>query len=232
MSGLAEHITARFASAFETVTGEAVDPVVRRSRHADFQVDGALALARKLGRPPRDIAADVLSRVDLAGLVESAEISGPGFVNLTISAEALADELGVVNLDDRLGVPVAARPETVVVDYSAPNVAKEMHVGHMRSTVIGDAVARLLTWLGHDVRRANHVGDWGTPFGMLIEHLLDLGETEAAHELSVGDLDSFYRAARVKFDADARLRRPCAPAGGRTAVGRRVHTAPVAAPGG
>ncbi len=181
----------------------AVDPVVRRSRHADFQVDGALALARKLGRPPRDIAADVLSRVDLAGLVESAEISGPGFINLTINAEALADVLEVVNLDDRLGVPVAARPETVVVDYSAPNVAKEMHVGHMRSTVIGDAVARLLTWLGHDVRRANHVGDWGTPFGMLIEHLLDVGETEAAHELSVGDLDSFYRAARVKFDADA-----------------------------
>jgi arginyl-tRNA synthetase len=192
----------RFAVAFEAVAGERVDPVVRRSQHADFQADGALPLARKLGRAPREIATDVLARVDLSGLVESATISGPGFINVTIEAAALAGLLTEMQSDDRLGVPMAASPETVVVDYSAPNVAKEMHVGHLRSTVIGDAVARLLTWLGHDVPRANHVGDWGTPFGMLIEHLLDLGETEAAHELSVGDLNGFYRAARVKFDAD------------------------------
>jgi arginyl-tRNA synthetase len=196
-------LTDRFVSAFEAVTGERVDPVVRRSRHADFQVDGALAMARRLGRPPRDIAAEVLGRVDLSGLVASAEVSGPGFINVTISDTALAEELRAINGDDRLGVPVADRVETVVVDYSAPNAAKEMHVGHMRSTVIGDATARLLTFLGHDVRRANHIGDWGTPFGMLIEHLLDVGETEAAHELSVGDLDTFYQAARVKFDSDA-----------------------------
>jgi arginyl-tRNA synthetase len=192
----------RFAVAFGAVAGERVDPVVRRSQHADFQADGALPLARKLGRAPREIATDVLARVDLSGLVESATISGPGFINVTIEAAALAGLLTEMQADDRLGVPVAASPETVVVDYSAPNVAKEMHVGHLRSTVIGDAVARLLTWLGHDVQRANHVGDWGTPFGMLIEHLLDLGETEAAHELSVGDLNAFYRAARVKFDSD------------------------------
>ncbi len=197
-----QELTDRFTSAFETVTDERVSPAVRRSRHADFQVDGALALARRLGRPPRDIAADVLRRVDLSGLVESAEVSGPGFINVMISDAALADELQTIHGDDRLGIPVADRPETVVVDYSAPNVAKEMHVGHMRSTVIGDATARLLMFLGHDVRRANHLGDWGTPFGMLIEHLLDLGETEAAHELSVGDLDTFYQAARVKFDTD------------------------------
>jgi arginyl-tRNA synthetase len=192
----------RFAVAFEAVAGERVDPVVRRSQHADFQADGALPLARKLGRAPREIATDVLARVDLSGLVESATISGPGFINVTIEAAALAGLLTEMQADDRLGVPVAASPETVVVDYSAPNGAKEMHVGHLRSTVIGDAVARLLTWLDHDVQRANHVGDWGTPFGMLIEHLLDLGETEAAHELSVGDLNGFYRAARVKFDSD------------------------------
>jgi arginyl-tRNA synthetase len=180
-----------------------VDPVLRRSQHADFQADGALPLARRLGRPPRDIAVDVLAAADLSGLAGSAVISGPGYLNVTISDSALADLVTDMQTDDRLGVPRAAAPETVVVDYSAPNVAKEMHVGHLRSTVIGDAAARLLTWLGHDVRRANHVGDWGTPFGMLIEHLLDLGETEAAHELSVGDLNGFYRGARAKFDSDA-----------------------------
>jgi arginyl-tRNA synthetase len=182
--------------------GEPVDPVVRRSQHADFQADGALPLARRLGRAPRDIAAEVLEHADLAGLVDSAEISGPGFINIHLTNAALEQMLATVNADDRLAVPVADATETVIVDYSAPNVAKEMHVGHLRSTVIGDATTRLLTWLGHDVRRANHVGDWGTPFGMLIEHLLDLGEGEAAHELSVGDLNDFYRAARVKFDND------------------------------
>ena len=202
MTNLENLLVDRFAVAFEAVAGERVDPVVRRSQHADFQADGALSLARKLGRAPREIATDVLARVDLSGLVESATISGPGFINVTFEAAALAGLLTEMQADDRLGAPVAASPETVVVDYSAPNVAKEMHVGHLRSTVIGDAVARLLTWLGHDVQRANHVGDWGTPFGMLIEHLLDLGETEAAHELSVGDLNGIYRAARVKFDSD------------------------------
>jgi arginyl-tRNA synthetase len=192
----------RLAVAFEAVVGEHVDPVVRRSQHADFQADGALPLARRLGRAPRDVAAEVLEHADLAGLVDSAEISGPGFINIHLANAALEQMLATVNADDRLAVPAADAPETVIVDYSAPNVAKEMHVGHLRSTVIGDATTRLLTWLGHDVRRANHVGDWGTPFGMLIEHLLDLREAEAAHELSVGDLNDFYRAARVKFDND------------------------------
>jgi len=192
----------RLSPAFEAVAGERVDPVVRRSRRADFQADGVLALARRLGRAPREIAHEVLRRADLGGLVESAEISGPGFINLRIADSALEDLLAEVNADERLGVPIADAPERVVVDYSAPNLAKEMHVGHLRSTVIGDAAVRLLSWLGHDVRRANHLGDWGTPFGMLIEHLLDLGEIEAAHELSVGDLNEFYRAARVKFDTD------------------------------
>jgi arginyl-tRNA synthetase len=161
-----------------------------------------LPLARELGRPPRDIAADVLAAAELSPLAETATVSGPGYINITLSAAALGALLGELAADNRLGVPLTASPETVVIDYSAPNVAKEMHVGHLRSTVIGDAAARLLTWLGHDVRRANHIGDWGTPFGMLIEHLLDLGETAAVHELDVGDLDGFYRAARVKFDAD------------------------------
>ncbi len=195
----------RLAPAFAAVAGGPVDPAVRRSQRADFQSDAALPLARRLGRPPRDLAAEALARADLAGLCE-AEVSGPGFVNLTVADAALGDLVSGMAADPRLGVALSDRPETVVVDYSAPNVAKEMHVGHLRSTVIGDAAARLLEWRGHRVVRANHLGDWGTPFGMLIEHLLDLGETQGVRELSVGDLDSFYRSARAKFDADGGFR--------------------------
>ncbi|MGY0006932.1 arginine--tRNA ligase [Micromonospora sp. I033] len=199
-------LTDRLAPAFATVAGEPVDPVVRRSQRADFQSDAALALARRIGRPPRAVATEVLERAELADLCSAAEVSGPGFLNLTVADEALARLVSALAADPRLGVREAAAPETVVVDYSAPNVAKEMHVGHLPSTVIGDAAARLLEWLGHRVLRANHLGDWGTPFGMLIEHLADLGEAEAAQELSMGDLDSFYKAARAKFDADEAFR--------------------------
>ena len=202
MTSLEVLLSERFAPAYAAVAGRPADPVVRRSTVADYQSDGSLALARSLGRPPREIAMEVLARVDLTGLAATASVSGPGFINVTIGSAVLTRLLARMHDDDRVGVPAVVSPATVVIDYSAPNVAKEMHVGHLRSTVIGDAAARLLTWLGHDVRRANHIGDWGTPFGMLIEHVLDLGEAEAAHELSIGDLTGFYRAARVKFDAD------------------------------
>ncbi|MEW1587845.1 arginine--tRNA ligase [Micromonospora vinacea] len=196
----------RLAPAFAAVAGGPVDPLVRRSPRADFQSDAALALARRLGRPPRDIAAAVLAHAVLDDVGVSAEVSGPGFLNLTVADGALADLVAGLAGDARLGVPPTATPQTVVVDYSAPNVAKEMHVGHLRSTVIGDAAVRLLEWLGHRVVRVNHLGDWGTPFGMLIEHLIDLGEAEAAQNLSMGDLDTFYRAARITFDADEAFR--------------------------
>ncbi|WP_091348044.1 arginine--tRNA ligase [Micromonospora rhizosphaerae] len=199
-------LTDRLAPAFSTVAGVPVDPVVRRSQRADFQSDAALALARRIGRPPRAIATEVLERAQVADLCSATEVSGPGFINLTVAERALGGLVSALATDPRLGVPVSAHPETVVVDYSAPNVAKEMHVGHLPSTVIGDAAARLLEWLGHRVVRANHLGDWGTPFGMLIEHLADVGEAEAAQELSMGDLDSFYKAARTKFDADEAFR--------------------------
>jgi arginyl-tRNA synthetase len=202
MANLEQLLHERLAPAFETVAGAPVDPSLRRSQHADFQADGALPLARRLGRNPREIAADVLRHARLDDLCRSVEISGPGFINLTLADEALAPLLAAMAGQARLGVAAAAVPDTVVIDYSAPNVAKEMHVGHLRSTVIGDAAVRLLDWLGNRVIKANHLGDWGTPFGMLIEHLLDVGETEAAHELSLGDLNSFYKAARAKFDAD------------------------------
>lgn len=199
---LEEQISQRLADAFEAVAGRPVDPVTRRSQRADFQADGALALARELSRAPRDIAAEVLERAQLDDLCSGVEIAGPGFINLTVRDEALGRFLAAMATDDRLSVDSASSPQRVIVDYSAPNVAKEMHVGHLRSTFIGDAAVRVLEWLGHEVIRENHIGDWGTPFGMLIEHLLDVGESEAAHELSVGALDAFYKAARAKFDSD------------------------------
>lgn len=181
--------------------GEPADPVVRPSDRADAQVNGALPLAKRIGANPRELAERVVAAGVLDG-VATTEVAGPGFVNLTFLPEFLAAELAKVATDDRLGSAPVAAPKTVVVDYSAPNVAKEMHVGHLRSTIIGDALVRLLEFTGHRVIRENHIGDWGRPFGMLIEHLLDLGEDVAAEGLSQGDLDGFYKAANAKFDGD------------------------------
>lgn len=202
MNKLEALLSQRLASAFEAVAGVPASPAMRRSEHADFQADGAMALSRTLRRSPRDIGVEVVERANLDDVCTSVEVSGPGFINLTVADPVLGRLLATASREDRLDLPPASRPEVVTVDYSAPNVAKEMHVGHLRSTVIGDAVVRLLEWLGHTVVRENHIGEWGTPFGMLIEHLLDLGEAEATHELSMGDLDGFYKAARTKFDGD------------------------------
>ncbi len=181
--------------------GEPADPTVRPSDRADAQINGALPLAKRIGSNPRDIAQAVVDSGVLDEVASELEIAGPGFVNVTFSAEFLAAQLGEVAGDARLGVAAANPPLTVVVDYSAPNVAKEMHVGHLRTTLIGDALVRMLDFLGHDVIRENHIGDWGTPFGMLIEHLIDLGEERAAEHLSLGDLDGFYKEARAAFDS-------------------------------
>ncbi len=179
--------------------GEPADPTVRPSDRADAQINGALALAKKLGTNPRDIAEVVVASGVLDGVASELEIAGPGFVNVTFSPEFLAAQLADVAVDDRLGVAPAPDVKTVVVDYSAPNVAKEMHVGHLRSTVIGDSLVRMFDFLGHRVIRENHIGDWGRPFGMLIEHLLDIGEDVAAVGLTQGDLDGFYKQANAKF---------------------------------
>jgi arginyl-tRNA synthetase len=192
----------RLAPAFAEVAGRPVDPAVRRSEHADYQADAALRLAKQVRRSPRDVAAEVIEKADLDGLVAKAEIAGPGFINLTLDNAALDRAVQEMAADDRLGVVADAKPQRIVVDYSAPNVAKEMHVGHLRSTIIGDAAVRLLTFLGHDVIRRNHIGDWGTPFGMLIEHMVDLGVQETSDELSVGDLGAFYKAANAQFQSD------------------------------
>ena len=203
MSIITDALASRFAKGITSAFGAehaATAPVLRRSSHADFQADVALSLGRKLGRPPREVAQELVANVDLSDIAEKVDIAGPGFVNITLSASWLATAVETAAADARLGV-AAQTPETVVVDYSSPNVAKEMHVGHIRSTLIGDSIGRVLEYLGHRVIRQNHIGDWGTPFGMLIEHLLDssAGQTET---LSIRDLDAFYREARTKFDSD------------------------------
>ena len=195
-------VAERLAPAFGSLAGGPTDPVVRPSDRADAQANGALALAKTVGGSPRDIARKVLDAAgDLSDILSGTEIAGPGFINLVFADSFVVSELVRMSADARLGVRSAARPGRFIVDYSAPNVAKEMHVGHLRSTVIGDSIVRLARFAGHTVVRENHIGDWGTPFGMLIEHLIDLGEKEAAHELGVGDLDGFYKEARRKFES-------------------------------
>ena len=179
------------------------DPVIRPSQFADLQANVALPLAKRLGRAPREVANEIVARLDVADVASGVEVSGPGFINLTLKDEWIAAQARRVLDDERLDVPPAETPQRVVVEYSSPNVAKEMHVGHLRTTIVGDAIARILEFLGHEVIRDNHIGDWGTPFGMLIEHLLDLGEEAAARDdSSVSDLTAFYQAARRKFDSD------------------------------
>jgi arginyl-tRNA synthetase len=199
MASTYDVLLARLQTAFDAVESGA-DPVLRTSDRSDYQANGVMSLAKRLGKSPRDVAQIVVDHADFAG-VATVEIAGPGFLNLTLSAQLLGDQLSALVHDERLGI-ARATTTTVVIDYSAPNVAKEMHVGHLRSTVIGDALARMYRFAGHHVIARNHVGDWGTPFGMLIEHLIDLGEGPAVASLSIGDLDSFYRAARMKFDVD------------------------------
>jgi arginyl-tRNA synthetase len=205
VSSLYEQVFAATAAAFGSVQ-EGADPVVRVSDRADYQANGAMAIAKTLGRNPRDLAEEVAGMLRGNPLFAKVEVAGPGFINLDLSASAAIAGLEAMAQSHTLGIDRAPKPKTVVIDYSSPNVAKEMHVGHLRSTVIGDSLCRLFELTGNHVVRRNHIGDWGTPFGMLIEHLLDLGEESAVSELGMGDLDGFYRQARTKFDADGHFR--------------------------
>ena len=180
-----------------------VDPAVRRSDFADYQADLAMGLAKRLGQSPRDVAVQLIATGELDDLCAEVAVAGPGFLNLRLADDALSERLIAAAVDGRLGVPNHEPSRRVVVDYSAPNVAKEMHVGHLRSTVIGDAIVRLLRFLGHEVIPQNHVGDWGTPFGMLIEQLIEEGERSTVERLSVGELGSFYQRANARFSSDA-----------------------------
>jgi len=178
------------------------DPLIRPSSFGDLQSNAALPLSKRLGRAPRDIAAEIVGRLDVADVCEPPTVSGPGFINLTLRPEWIGDAVTALLDDPRLGVPLADPVQTVVVDYSSPNIAKEMHVGHLRATIVGDAIVRVLELVGHHVIRDNHVGDWGTPFGMLLERLVDVGEDSAEAALLRTDPNAFYQAARVQFDTD------------------------------
>jgi arginyl-tRNA synthetase len=176
------------------------DPLIRPSGFADYQCNAAMSLGKRAGKPPREVAGLIVAGLAGAPEIESAEVSGPGFINLTLRDSWLAGQANEQLADPRLGVPEASPRQRVVVDYSGPNVAKELHAGHLRATVEGDAIVRVLEHLGHDVIRAAHLGDWGTQFGMLIEHALDVGEQATYDELAAGEFTAFYQAARAKFD--------------------------------
>ena len=198
---LAQRVHDAIVASFGPDFGDA-DPVIRPSSFADFQANVALPLGKRLGRPPREVAAELASRLDVSDVCEPPEVSGPGFINFRLRDEWIADQASRMLDDPRLGLEPVARPQTVVVEYSSPNIAKEMHVGHLRTTIVGDAVARVLEFAGHHVIRDNHVGDWGTQFGMLIEYLLDVGEDSPEAALLRTDPNAFYQAARRKFDSD------------------------------
>ena len=179
------------------------EALVRQSgkvQFGDYQANGIMPAAKKLGLNPREFAQSVLDKAELQDIAEKTEIAGPGFINIFLKDTWLADKISCAVQDPKLGVHNPEK-QTVVVDYSSPNVAKEMHVGHLRSTIIGDAVVRTLEFLGNHVIRANHVGDWGTQFGMLIAYLEKM-ENEHASEMELSDLEAFYRAAKKHYDED------------------------------
>ena len=182
---------------------EQCDALIRQSskpQFGDYQANGIMAAAKKLGLNPREFAQKVLDHADLSDVAEKTEIAGPGFINIFLNPTWLANNVSAALKDQNLGVS-ANEKQTIVIDYSSPNVAKEMHVGHLRSTIIGDAVVRTLEFLGHNVIRANHVGDWGTQFGMLIAYLEKM-ENEHASEMELQDLEAFYREAKKHYDED------------------------------
>src|SRR5579859_6700422 len=175
------------------------DPQIRPSAFADYQSSVALALAKRLGRQPREVAERIAGHLTSSPMCARAEVSGPCFINITLDDSWLGDAAAAQLADPRLGVPRAEHPQRVVVDYSGPNVAKELHAGHLRATGVGDAIVRVLEHLGHTVIRAAHLGDWGTQFGMLIEHATEVGEQATYDQLSAGEFTDFYQAANEKF---------------------------------
>lgn len=210
---LASSVNQRVADALASALPDAgaSDPLLRRSDRADFQANGILALAKKAKANPRELATTVVEGIDSAGLIQEIEVSGPGFLNITITDRAIIETLAARAADDRLGVPLAANPGTTVIDYAQPNVAKEMHVGHLRSAVIGAAMVEILEFTGEKVVRRHHIGDWGTQFGMLIQYLLEHPHEldheaedggEASGEEAMSNLNRLYKASRTLFDSD------------------------------
>ncbi|SPF06833.1 arginine--tRNA ligase [Streptomyces sp. MA5143a] len=217
VTSLTATVHQRLATALSATLPEApADPLLRRSDRADFQANGILALAKKAKANPRELATQVVAKVEsgvTSDLIKEIEVSGPGFLNITLTDAAITRNLAERYADEvRLGVPLAERPGTTVIDYAQPNVAKEMHVGHLRSAVIGDAVVQILEFTGENVVRRHHIGDWGTQFGMLIQYLLehpheldhkaDGEDTAVSGEEAMSNLNRLYKASRALFDSD------------------------------
>ncbi|MFJ1745889.1 arginine--tRNA ligase [Streptomyces sp. NPDC088116] len=222
VTSLASTVDQRIADALSAALPEAgsADPLLRRSDRADYQANGILALAKKLKGNPRELAAQVVSSLpatDSDGLIKEIEVSGPGFLNITVTDRAIIETLAARAADDRLGVPHAERTGTTAIDYAQPNVAKEMHVGHLRSAVIGAAMVEILEFMGEKVIRRHHIGDWGTQFGMLIQYLIEHpheldhqsgdggtgADTDAIDgETAMSNLNRLYKASRAVFDSD------------------------------
>lgn len=198
-------ITHIFKTAITAIYGESIqdcDPTIQiaKAPFGDYQANFAMRLAKQLQLKPHDVATKVVARLKNNPIFKSLEVSGPGFINIKLAENFIAENLQKLISDERLGVLVAEKTETIVVDYANANVAKEMHVGHIRSIVIGDAIVRILSFLGHFVIRQSHLGDWGTQFGMLIEYLLELGTEISTH--TVSDLDPLYKKSKIRFDSD------------------------------
>ena len=210
MASLQSILSQRFQSALATAFGESyskVDPILGVSTQAkfgDYQANVALPLAKRLQQSPREVAQAIIDALDVDDLCETPAVAGPGFINLTLKSGYLEQWLRQIQSDSRLGIERVAHPERVVIDFSSPNIAKEMHVGHLRSTIIGEAIARILEFQGHDVLRLNHVGDWGTQFGMLITYLREAcpEALTTSDAVDLGDLVAFYRKAKQRFDED------------------------------
>ncbi|MEV6550843.1 arginine--tRNA ligase [Streptomyces sp. NPDC051597] len=206
---LASTVQQRLADALSAALPEAgsTDPLLRRSDRADFQANGILALAKKLKGNPRELAAKVTGALDSGDLLKDVEVSGPGFLNITLTDAAITRTLAARAADDRLGVPLKENPGITVVDYAQPNVAKEMHVGHLRSAVIGDALRGMLDFTGEKTIGRHHIGDWGTQFGMLIQYLIEHPDAlapadEVDGEQAMSNLNRVYKASRAVFDTD------------------------------
>ncbi|MFJ6465769.1 arginine--tRNA ligase [Streptomyces sp. NPDC091387] len=212
VNSLASTLQQQLADALTAALPDAgtADPLLRRSDRADFQANGILALAKKLKGNPRELAAQVTAALPASDLIKDIEVSGPGFLNITLSDKSITETLAARAADDegRLGVPFDGAAGTTVIDYAQPNVAKEMHVGHLRSAVIGDAMVRILEFTGESVVRRHHIGDWGTQFGMLIQYLiehpdeLDHEGDKADGEAAMSSLNRLYKASRALFDSD------------------------------
>ncbi len=200
----------RFEQGLVAAFGEAlagVDPLLVPSsnpKFGDYQSNAPMSLAKRLGKAPRAIAEELIQALDVSDFCQTPSVAGPGFINLTLKPAYLEARLNAMQTDDRLSIAPVSSPKRIVVDFSSPNIAKEMHVGHLRSTIIGDCIARILEFQGHDVLRLNHVGDWGTQFGMLITYLREVAPAAltTANAIDLGDLVAFYKKAKQRFDED------------------------------